>query len=161
MAVILRPMQTDEYADYTKLREDDTVRSLQATLPLETARRMAQQATDRFLPDGLATEGHRLLVAVDDAGQTRGHAWLGLTDPRTGARDTAWLYDIRVAGEHRRCGVARTMLAALETMAHDAGARRLGLNVFAPNHAAIALYVAAGYGVVTQEMSKELGSCAP
>lgn len=156
VAVTLRPMRAEEYAEYTALREDDTSRSLESMLPPEAARKMAQEGTRRFLPDGLATEGHRLLVAIDDAEQVLGHAWLGLTEPRTGVRDTAWLYDIRVAPEYRRQGIARTMLAGLEKMAADAGARRLALNVFGANHAAIALYASTGYAVRTQEMAKDL-----
>jgi GNAT superfamily N-acetyltransferase len=158
VAVTLRPMRAEEYVEYTMLREDDTVNSLQAILPTEAARRMAQEGTKRFLPDGLATEGHRLLVAVDNADQILGHAWLGLAEPRTGVRETAWLYDIRVFPEHHRQGVARAMLEALEKIARDAGARRLGLNVFGANHAAIKLYASTGYAVSTQEMAKELAT---
>jgi GNAT superfamily N-acetyltransferase len=116
----------------------------------------ARRGTERFLPDGLATPGHRLLVAQSADGEVVGHAWLGLSEPRTGSTETAWLYDIRVAPEHRRQGYAAQMLAALEALAKQAGAHSLGLNVFGPNRAAIALYTARGYEVTTQQMAKRL-----
>ena len=86
-----------------------------------------------------------------------GWAWLGLTDPRTGSADTAYLYDIRVMPEHRRRGYAKAMLDAIEAIAGQAGAQRLALNVFGANRGAIALYTARGYAVTMQQMAKELG----
>ena len=166
--IALREMRPDEYDAYTAERELDTVESLSDVLPPDEAAAEARRGTERFLPDGLATPGHRLLVAELSPplgapcawpaaeGAVVGYAWLGLAEPRTGSTETAWLYDIRVAPEHRRRGHAAAMLTALEAVAREAGARSLGLNVFGPNRAAIALYTAQGYEVTTQQMAKRL-----
>jgi GNAT superfamily N-acetyltransferase len=154
--IALRDMRPDEYDAYTAERERDTVESLSGVLPPDAAAAEARHGTERFLPDGLATPGHRLLVAESEEGDVVGHAWLGLAEPRTGSTETAWLYDIRVRPEHRRRGYAAAMLTALEAIARQAGARSLGLNVFGPTHGAIALYTASGYEVTTQQMAKRL-----
>jgi GNAT superfamily N-acetyltransferase len=155
-AVTMRDMRQDEYDAYTAERELDFAESLDGVLPFEAALEQARQGTARFLPDGLATEGHRLLVAENAAGQAVGYTWIGFVDPRSKSTETAWLHDIRVAQPHRRCGYGRAMLAAVEALARDTGAVRLGLNVFGRNLAAIALYEACGYEVTSQEMAKRL-----
>lgn len=85
-----------------------------------------------------------------------GYAWLGLDEPRTGSPETAWLYDLRVLEAHRRRGYARAILATVENLARQAGARRLGLNVFGHRTPAIALYESRDYRVTAQQMAKEL-----
>jgi len=152
----MRDMRPEEYEPYTREREQDTVDSLLGVLAPEEAAAEARRGTLRFLPEGLATPGHRLLVAESAEGSAVGWAWLGLTDPRTGSTESAYLYDIRVTPEHRRRGYATAMLDAVEAIARRAGARRLGLNVFGPNHEAIALYTGRGYTVTTQQMAKDL-----
>ncbi len=60
--------------------------------------------------------------------------------------DEAEVLSLATAPAARRQGVARAHLNALEGAARDLGARRIFLEVSADNHAAIALYQAAGYG---------------
>jgi len=150
-------MRPDEYDAYTAERERDTAESLSSSMPYAAAHDQARRSTARFLPDGAATAGHRLLIAENADGDVVGHVWLGFTDPRTGSRDSAYLYDIRVPEAHRRRGYANAILAAVEDIARDAGATALGLNVFGHNHGAIALYSGRGYEVTTQQMSRDLG----
>lgn len=57
------------------------------------------------------------------------------------------LSSFAVAPEHRLTGVARRLLAALETAAADRGCRSIRLEVRRDNGAAIALYHRAGYSV--------------
>lgn len=154
--VILRDMRPDEYDAYRDWQVSQYVESLHGPLPPAAAREKAQQDLDRFLPDGLATARQRIMVAEDDAGTVLGYAWLGLDEPRTGSAEMAWLYDIRVLEAHRRRGHARAILAAVEAQARQAGARRLGLNVFGHNTAAIALYESCGYRVTAQQMARDL-----
>lgn len=97
-----------------------------------------------------------MLVAEDPAGEVAGTAWVGLSEPRTGDPETAWLYDLRVAPARRRRGYAAAILGAVEALAREVGARQLGLNVFGDNRAAIALYEGGGYAVTTQQMAKRL-----
>ncbi|MEU8259590.1 GNAT family N-acetyltransferase [Micromonospora sp. NPDC048999] len=155
-AVTLRPMREDEYEDYTTRQEVEYVQALAEIMPAEAATEKARQDRAQFLPDGLATERHRLLVAENATGQVVGYAWVGLDEPRTRATDTAWLYDISVEERYRRSGYGRAILAAVEAVAREAGATRLGLNVFGRNDAAISLYQTCGYEVMTQQMAKRL-----
>lgn len=154
--VTLRAMRPDEYEDYTRRGDLEYVQSLVKTMSVEAAREKARQDRARFLPDGLATEHHRLLVAENTAGHVVGHAWVGLGEPRTGATDTAWLYDISVEEPYRRSGYGRAILTAVEAVAREMGAVRLGLNVYGHNAPAISLYQTSGYGVTAQQMAKRL-----
>ncbi len=156
-SIRLRDMRLDEYDAYTAERERDTVAALAESMPTEQAIEEARQGTARFLPNGLATVRHRLLVAENADGHVVGHAWLGLDDPRTGSPGRAWLYDIRVRPAHRRRGYADAMLAAIEDLARADGATSLGLNVFGHYGGAIALYTSRGFEVTTQQMTKPLG----
>lgn len=154
-AVVMRAMRPDEYEAYSAQRDADYVASMSGALPPEAAQEQARQGRAHFLPQGLATEGHHLLVA-EAAGQVVGAAWVGLHEPRTGSTETAWLYDLRVVPAQRRAGYATAILGAVEEIARQAGAVRLGLNVFGTNLAAIALYESQGYVVTTQQMAKPL-----
>ena len=154
--VILRGMRQDEYENYTARRDLEYVQSLAGTMPAEAAMEKAREDRARFVPQGLATERHRLLVAENTAGEVVGHAWVGLEEPRTRTTDTAWLHDISVEEPHRRSGYGRAILAAVEALAREAGALRLGLNVFGDNASAISLYQSCGYEVTTQQMAKRL-----
>ncbi|MDM4721185.1 GNAT family N-acetyltransferase [Micromonospora sp. WMMA1363] len=158
--VVLRDMRQDEYDVYSEQQIREYVESLATTAPYEVSVEKARQDRATFLPRGLATEGHYLLVAENDAGQVVGSVWLGLADPRTGSTEMAWLFDIRVESAHRRSGYGAAILGAAEALAREAGARRLGLNVFGDNAAAIALYERSGYQVTTQQMAKRLRSGA-
>lgn len=175
-AVLLRPMTEDEYARYARERDRIYVASLSASLPLPAAEAKAREDRARFLPQGARTPGHQLLFAEAQRGEEPpgghvglyaepvtggaavvGAAWIGLTEPRTGSSEVAWLYDLWVDPDHRRRGYGRAVLEAVERRARDAGALRLGLNVFGENAAALGLYEALGYRVTTQQMAKLLG----
>ncbi|PWU44709.1 GNAT family N-acetyltransferase [Micromonospora globispora] len=116
----------------------------------------ARQDRAQFLPQGLATERQRLLVAENTTGQIVGYVWVGLEEPRTKTTDTSWLYDISVEEPYRRSGYGKAILTAVEAVAREAGATRLGLNVFGHNVAAISLYRTCGYEVTTRQMAKRL-----
>lgn len=74
--VRLRDMRQDEY---TAEREADYLAAMAGVLPSEVARDRARQGTAEFLPQGLATARHRLLMAENAAGEVVGAAWLGLS----------------------------------------------------------------------------------
>ncbi|MBM0256644.1 N-acetyltransferase [Micromonospora sp. 4G55] len=149
-------MRPDEYENYTTRRDLEYVQALAETLPAEAAMEKAREDRARFLPQGLATERHRLLAAENTAGQVVGYAWVGLEEPRTKTTDTAWLHDISVEEPYRRSGYGRAILSAVEAVAREAGASRLGLNVFGDNASAISLYQTSGYEVTAQQMAKRL-----
>lgn len=64
--------------------------------------------------------------------------------------------DLFVAPEHRRRGLARQLLAAVEARAAAAGARRLLVTSVVNNAAAHALYAAAGYAPAFVIMEKRV-----
>jgi RimJ/RimL family protein N-acetyltransferase len=152
----LRPMRPDEFDTYMEARDREYVQSLTATMSPDAAWQKAKADRQRFLPQGIATEGNRLLFAENSDGVVVGSVWLGLTDPRTGSSESAWLFDIRVEPAHRRAGYATAMLRAVESLVRGLGLDQLALNVFGTNAAAIALYETAGYRVATQQMLKTL-----
>ena len=154
--VTLRPMLPAEFDAYMQARDHDYVRALSVDMSPEAARQKAAAERRRFLPQGLETEGHRLLLAEDAEGQVVGQLWLGLTDPVSGSPATAWLFHLHVEPTRRRLGFGTAMLAAVESLLRELGMDRLGLSVDDTNAAARALYESAGYAVATRQMSKRL-----
>jgi GNAT superfamily N-acetyltransferase len=154
--VTLREMSEDEYRSYVVEVQATVVRELVATMSEDEARATAAGGIAQYLPQGLATPLHSLLIAEDAAGTPVGNAWVG-PDPHRGANsDGAWLYDINVYPQSRRAGYGSAILAAVEDLVARDGKARLGLNVVGSNIAAIALYRKAGYAVSTMQMSKPL-----
>jgi ribosomal protein S18 acetylase RimI-like enzyme len=154
----LRPMREDEWDAWLGWAvgeyADDMVRNKSFTR--ERALVQAAEDTHGFLPEGLATPGHHLLVA-EDAGDGRrlGYLWFG---PRTRNPDpaVAWLYDIFVEESERGRGIARAMLELFEVEARAAGCRRVELNVFGDNATAKHLYGAVGYVEMARQMGKDI-----
>jgi GNAT superfamily N-acetyltransferase len=77
------------------------------------------------------------LVAWEGA-EPLGHVYLALTDPPE-------LHDVSVRTEHRRRGVASTLIAAAEREVRAHSHDRLRIAVSIDNHPAQALYRACGY----------------
>lgn len=78
------------------------------------------------------------LVAVEDS---RVLGYVGMHH----LLDEGYIANVAVSPTARRQGVARHLLAALETYGQERGLYRLTLEVRASNEAAIALYEGAGY----------------
>lgn len=113
-----------------------------------------------LLPDGLATRDHHLFeILGSGGGATVGCVWYAI-DRRYGACQ-AFIYDVVVLPEHRRQGHARRALRLVEQHAASQGATSMGLNVFAGNDAARALYRELGYTVTNLNMSRTLRPAGP
>jgi ribosomal protein S18 acetylase RimI-like enzyme len=120
-----------------------------ADAPAEIRRRRAES-----LPDGLDTR-HMLLFVGEVDGAPIGWIWLGL--PGAGHRvDIAWIYNVEVDEAHRGRGYGKDLIRAAEAELVRRGVDSLGLNVFAGNTTAIALYERLGYRVVSQQMTRTL-----
>jgi ribosomal protein S18 acetylase RimI-like enzyme len=154
--VTLREMTADEYGSYAGEVQAAVVRELVATMPEDEARASAAGGIAQYLPQGVATPRHTLLIAEDAAGTPVGNAWVGPDPHRAEDSDAAWLYDINVYPQARRNGFGSAILAEVEALVVRDGRTRLGLNVVATNEAAIALYRKSGYAVLTMQMSKPL-----
>lgn len=155
--VTLRKMTPQEYDAATGHREAESARVLSEFMPEELARERVRRGTARFLPDGLDTVGHHLVVAENGAGEVVGNAWIG-PDPGqvSGTTSSAWLYDINVYAPFRRRGYGSAILAAAEELVARDGRTALGLNVVGSNASAIAMYRGNGYDVSSVVMRKSL-----
>jgi ribosomal protein S18 acetylase RimI-like enzyme len=155
-AVDLRTMLPDEFVTYLEWAIDDYAAELERNGKAigEAAKVTSRASFDSALPDGLATYGHVLLVAVDpDDGQRVGVLWFG---PSTDDPAMAWVYDITVDEERRREGWGRAIMRAFEGEARAHGFVRAGLNVYGDNHVARRLYESLGYVETSRQLHKEL-----
>ncbi|QDQ28389.1 GNAT family N-acetyltransferase [Chitinimonas arctica] len=156
MSISLRRMTASRYADFYRLSLDGYVASNirsgrwdAADAPAKAAEQMA-----KLLPQGLATPEHHFFDVISDEGEAVGVVWFALN--RHGAGKQAWLYDILIDEAHRGQGLGRAAMQAFEAEAIRLGAASLGLNVFAYNDAAAALYRSLGFQPTSQQMSKPL-----
>ena len=109
-----------------------------------------------LLPQGLATPEHFLYeILAHEGGPTIGSLWVHI-EHKFGAV-SAYVYDLEIEPAFRRQGHAEHALRALEALAAAAGAGGIGLNVFADNVGAQALYRKLGYVTTNFNMRKPLG----
>lgn len=122
--------------------------------PLAGAVERAQAEYDALLPQGLDTADHRLFEIRDGEGQTVGGLWFALRGSDEGR--SGFVFDITILPHARRLGHGQRAFELLEPLARDLGLASIGLNVFANNPAALALYRRLGYEVTNIAMSKRL-----
>jgi ribosomal protein S18 acetylase RimI-like enzyme len=119
----------------------------------ETALAQARAEIEELLPDGLDTP-NSLLRTGRDGDEVVGWLWLALPG---GRRPTmAWVHNVVVLPGHRGRGYGRALMRAAEAEVAARGIGRLGLNVFAANTTAVALYESLGYAVTAQQMAKSV-----
>ncbi|MEE1929098.1 GNAT family N-acetyltransferase [Streptomyces sp. TRM 70351] len=143
----VRPMSdTDFTAWLGPVRAEYARTWVRHGLPAAEAAAKAERDHATLLPGGAATPGTALQV-LSHAGTDVGTLWLALPGARPAAGDAGggYVYDVRVAREHRGRGHGRTLLLLAERECLAAGARSLALNVFADNAPARGLYDALGY----------------
>ncbi|WP_059008467.1 GNAT family N-acetyltransferase [Streptomyces specialis] len=116
----------------------------------------AERAYATLLPDGPATEDAVLRVLTHE-GADAGTLWVSLDTGRLRHGEDAYVYEVEVAPEHRGRGHGRTLMREAERICRAAGARLLGLNVFAGNTPALRLYASLGYEPVEIHFYKSLG----
>jgi ribosomal protein S18 acetylase RimI-like enzyme len=114
---------------------------MRAGEPRDVAEDNAKRSRDASFPDGSLQESHRVFDVVAD-GETVGFLWIA---PRIEGSDQWWVYDIEIDEQHRRRGYARAALELGHAEAKSLGAKSIGLNVFAFNDGARALYDSLGY----------------
>jgi ribosomal protein S18 acetylase RimI-like enzyme len=123
--------------------------------PLVGALARAQAEYESLLPQGVETADHRLFEILDGEGETVGGLWFALRG--SGETRTGFVFDITILPQARRLGHGQRAFELLEPLARDLGLISIGLNVFANNPAALALYRRLGYEVTNIAMSKRLG----
>ncbi|MFJ8309433.1 MULTISPECIES: GNAT family N-acetyltransferase [unclassified Streptomyces] len=148
-----RPMRADEFEVWERADAESFARSwIERGVPEAQARARAAGEHRRLLPDGLATAGARFLV-LEDRGSPVGSVWVGRSPvPAEGA----YVFDVRVAPEHRGRGHGRSLMLLAQGVALADGADTLALHVFAGNTPALRLYESLGYRPTRYHQYKSL-----
>jgi mycothiol synthase len=118
----------------------------------EAEARAARKVAE-LLPQGARTRG-MLLRTVLAAGEPVGWLWAALPAPPRPSM--GWLHHIGIDEEFRSRGYGRRAIAAIEAELVRRGVRRMGLNVHGSNDGARRLYERLGYGLISQQMAKDL-----
>jgi GNAT superfamily N-acetyltransferase len=134
----MTPEAFDEFAMNLGRDYADELHAAGMTREAADARSRTQLA--ELMPEGVDSAGQAFFTAwVDEA--PVGHLWLSTERPM------AFVYDITVREEQRRKGYGAAIMNAGALWSREHGHPSLGLNVFAHNPAARALYDSLGYVV--------------
>ena len=99
--------------------------------------------TKTWTADFLSSDGHHLLVAVDDGDTPIGFvSGVETTHPDKGTE--MFLYELSVDAGHRQQGVGRSLVGALADVARERGCYGMWVATEPENAAALATYRAAG-----------------
>lgn len=154
----LVPMTPEQYREYEErelpLYAADQARAghWEPAAALELARKQVAE----LLPNGFETPGHYFRIVVDEAsGRRVGETWFGIR--KDGGRAEMFVFWIGIDEPHRGRGYGSRTLGAIEEEARRQGIDRIGLNVFAHNPRAHALYLRLGFAPVATLMGKTLG----
>jgi ribosomal protein S18 acetylase RimI-like enzyme len=141
-ALNVRPLLAAEWPLYRELRLRalrDSPDAYGSVLALESA--LTDDEWSTRLARGVDSASELPLLAECD-GEPCGLAWVRLDDD---APDSAHLYQMWVAAEHRRRGVGRALVDAAGAWSRVMGAQQLELDVTCNNDAAVRLYEGAGF----------------
>jgi ribosomal protein S18 acetylase RimI-like enzyme len=158
----LKPMQATTYPVYLEAAikgyAEENVAS--GRWSQSGALERSREDFESLLPQGLDTPDNFLHEILDeDNGPISGYVWFALE--RKHGACTAYIYDLEVKPEVRRRGIAYRALQVVERLAAAAGATSIGLNVFANNIGAQALYQKLGYAPTNINMRKSLEEAVP
>jgi ribosomal protein S18 acetylase RimI-like enzyme len=150
--VELRAMTELEFDDYIDGSTTTYAAELAAAgMSQRSARAQAAEQLATLLPAGLESPGQSFFTAwVGEAAV--GRLWISTERP------LAFVYDIEVDESQRRRGYGEAMMNAGAHWVRQRGHPALGLNVFAHNPGARALYDKLGYRVTADFRSLELGA---
>lgn len=119
------------------------------------AQRLATESFAKYLPQGKDTPGAYIYNIVDTANtQIIGYIWLQISDAPAGKQ--AFLYDILIHEPYQGKGYGQATMKALDQVAIQEGAVKIGLHVFGHNLKALHVYEKAGYQITDYQMSKML-----
>ncbi|MDX7758540.1 GNAT family N-acetyltransferase [Aeromonas hydrophila] len=159
----LLPMSEQHYPAYCACFIEEYAQDLASNQghDLATARHKAEASLQRYLPQGVASAGHRLLCILPaDAEQVvtaeeepLGYLWHAIDSD--GA--ATFIYDFYVAPAHRSLGIGKAAMALLEAELRSRGIRQITLRVAHDNPRALALYQEAGFAITGYNMAKRLG----
>ncbi len=92
----------------------------------------------------------------DDTQRAIACLWLGVAIDQSSGMRHAHIFLLYVRSAHRRQGIAKALIQLAETWATQRGDRQIGLQVFANNPPAVALYQSLGYEIAAYAMLKRL-----
>jgi GNAT superfamily N-acetyltransferase len=127
--------------------------------PEPEATAYARRQLAALLPRRVGSPGHYLWTLHEGPGAPVGHAWLQLREHSAAVE--GYLLDIEIAAPHRRRGLGRAAMLAIEEEARGRGAAAMGLNVFGHNRPARALYTGLGYTVAEATLAHTLSARSP
>jgi GNAT superfamily N-acetyltransferase len=137
----LRPMTEAEFAEFLSGNVEEYAHELAAAgMTEEAAAKRSREQMAELLPDGLASPDMHFFTAWV-AETSVGSLWLCTADPM------AFIYDVVVDEDQRRKGYGAAIMNAGARWCRAQGHPVLGLNVFAHNPGARALYDRLGYRV--------------
>ena len=137
----LRPMAGEEFAAFMAVMVDDYAATLaDAGLSAEEAQQRSTEQTGQLIPQGQDSPGMEFFTGWVGA-EPVGRLWLNVDQPM------AFVYDVEVLEEQRRKGYGAGLMNAAAAWSRDHGHPAIGLNVFAHNPGARALYDRLGYRV--------------
>jgi ribosomal protein S18 acetylase RimI-like enzyme len=140
----LRPMSEAEFDVWVDGEVEGYAEELAATgLSPESALEHSRTQMAELIPDGVHSPGMEFFSALVDE-TVVGDLWLDMS------QDMAFVYNIEVGSAHRRRGYGAAIMNAGARYCRDAGHPYLGLNVFAHNPNARALYDKLGYRVTVE-----------
>lgn len=100
--------------------------------------------------------GNEILVAEDARGTVLGYTIVGAASSMITPNPFGFVYDLWVAPEARRHGIARRLMEAAEAWCRRQGYRRLRLETAAANAGARAFYAAIGFREERMYLGKPL-----
>jgi GNAT superfamily N-acetyltransferase len=152
--VVLREMTQEEFDTFRALMVVDYAGELaQAGMTQEAAQKQSEVQTAQLIPDGRASEGQSFFTAWVD-GKPVGRLWLSTERPMS------FVYDVEVRAEHRRKGYGAAIMNSGAIWSREHGHFAIGLNVFAHNPGARALYDRLGYQVTLDFRTVPVGDGA-
>ncbi len=152
-----RPFTDEEFDDWcqAEARRFAEMEVSEGLTP-EQARAKADEAMRRALPYGRRTP-FTVVRQLRASGQGVGSIWLSTyTGTPPDAPRPPWVYSVQVEPEHRGHGHGRSLMLLAERECLDVGVRRLGLNVYADNAPANALYRSLDYRTTRHILFKQL-----
>lgn len=139
--LVLREMTHEQFDAYLSASTEGYVHELEAAgMTPQAARRQGEEQMRELVPDGLDSEGQHFFTAYVEETPV-GVLWISTELPM------AFVYDIEVDESQRRKGYGEAIMNAGARWSRDRGHPALGLNVFAHNPGARALYDKLGYHV--------------
>lgn len=150
----LNKMISSDYDKYIKIAipdyAEDKIKS--GAWKKEEALKLSEQTFLEGLPERQETE-NEFLFCISLENETIGYVWFHFNDKES---TTAFIYDFLILEEYQNQGHGSKAMTCIEEAAHEAGAKKLGLHVFAHNKRAVHVYEKSGFEFTDFSMTKDL-----